>query len=171
VLFLAAFAAIVGLNVALAVVIALGAVTVAALPGLPAALRGALGFRLGPETASLATAISLLTANAKPAGLLLLGALAARDRLIRPIFDVLLAALLATNMALIGAALGAYGPRLVPWLVHLPVELAALAIPAGTYLHARRARLRPCVLLATAALTGAALLIAALVETYLTPHL
>ena len=155
---------------AMAGMIAVSALLVAALPGAPTAVRATLAFRLQPQVVTLADAVSLAATNAKAAGLVLLGALAARDRVTRTVFDVLLTVLLAGNMAIIGAALGAYGPQLLPWLVHLPLELAALAVPAAAYVCARSARLRPCRLLATTALTVALLAVAALVETYLTPH-
>jgi hypothetical protein len=152
-------------------VITLSALLVAALPGAALTVRDALGFRLQPQAAGLADTVDIATANAKVAALALVGALLARDRIARAGFDVLLTVVLTGNMAVIGAALGAYGPQLGPWLVHLPLELAALATPAGAYLQARRTRIRHLALLTIAALTCALLAVAALAETYLTPHL
>jgi hypothetical protein len=157
--------------IALTAAVAASALLVALLPGAPAALRATLAFRLQPEPASIVDAVGILAANAKAAGVLIAGAALVRGRTSRLIFDVLLTAMLAGNMALVGAALGAYGPDLMPWLVHLPLELAGLAVPAGAYLHARRAGPCPHVLLATTAFAGVLLTVAALVETYLTPHL
>jgi hypothetical protein len=74
------------------------------------------------------------------------------------------------NGIVVGAALGAYGHRIVPYLPHLPIEWAAVALGAGTWFaHTRRPfTQRQGNTLTVALLT--AVLLAAGVELYLTPH-
>jgi len=51
--------------------------------------------------------------------------------------DGLIGAQLTVHGATVGAALATW-PELVPWLPHLPAEYAAIALPAGAWIAARR---------------------------------
>jgi hypothetical protein len=86
----------------------------------------------------------------------------------RTIFDVLLAAPVASSVVVVGAGIGAYGEPMVRALLpHGPVELAAFALTLTLYLDARRVRRPLAQLLAPAAAATALLAAAALLETYL----
>jgi hypothetical protein len=88
----------------------------------------------------------------------------------RLVIDVLLTADLLAQTAIVGAAFGAYGSRLLAFIPHLPLEWLALAISTSVWLAARRGAV-PLVELATAgAASAVALLVAGAVETYATPH-
>ena len=73
------------------------------------------------------------------------------------------------NGAQIGAALAAYGPRLLPYLVHLPLEWLGLACGAATWLVARGRAPTRTTLTALAAAATLAMVAAALLEVYGTP--
>jgi hypothetical protein len=89
---------------------------------------------------------------------------------VRRLVDVAVALGLAVNLLPVGAALGAYGPRLVPFLPQLPLELyATTAGPACWWLCSRRA-LGNRALAAVAGSTLLTLLIAAGLETWGVPH-
>ncbi len=102
---------------------------------------------------------------------LLLGVLGAqRHSPPRRVADIAVLASLAANVLAVGLALGAYGPRLLPYLPQLPLEWAGLALGASAWLTSRRRALRlkealTVLLLLTAALAGAATL-----ETLAVPH-
>ena len=84
--------------------------------------------------------------------------------------DTLLGLAVAANVALVGAALGAYGTRMaVAMLPHGPLELAAFATALALYRDARRGPLPAPLVLLVAAGCLAALAMAALVETFLVP--
>ena len=104
------------------------------------------------------------------AGVLLCAELVPRlARRSRHAVSALLATVLMLNAAAIGTALAAYGARLLAATrLHLPLELAALALAGGTYLHALRQPLQPLALTLVGASCLALLLAAAAVETYLT---
>ena len=71
-------------------------------------------------------------------------------------------------MASVGVAIAAYGGRLLAETrLHLPLELAGLALAGGTYLQALRQSLRPVALALVGTSCLALLLGAAAVETYL----
>lgn len=87
--------------------------------------------------------------------------------LLRGVTDSVLALEVALNTIVVGAALGAYGTRmLAAVLPHGPIELAAFALALALYVRARRARLsrRHIAAVATACVSGLAL--AAALETF-----
>ena len=84
--------------------------------------------------------------------------------------DTLLALVVAANVALVGAALGAYGTRMaLAMLPHGPLELAAFATALALYLDARRGPLAIHTVLAVAGGSAGALTAAALAEVFLVP--
>lgn len=122
--------------------------------------RGWLGFGFDPPPATAATALQTLRANAALATLALLDALslsqlragsrAAPELGTTPLviaragFDLLIAAIAALNVCVVGLALGAYGPRMARALApHAPVELAAFSLALAAYWMARRQELAP----------------------------
>jgi hypothetical protein len=128
--------ATVGIGALAAAVVRIGA--------LSAGLRADLGLQLRgwPRTPLAAGVIA--AHNAKLVlGVVVCAAFApGAHRAARAAVEVVFAATLAGNAALIGAALGAYGARLALLLaLHLPLELAATSIAGGVYLTARRAPL------------------------------
>jgi len=139
--------------------------------GAQAPLRAFLGFGFDgvPQTPGQAVAIAAHNV-ALAAGPLLAAANGPRLRAIQVGVEILLGALLITNSALIGLALGAYGGRLVGAVaVHLPLELAAFSLAGGTYLAAIARPLRRRTLTASAAGCAVLLATAAVAETYLPP--
>jgi hypothetical protein len=124
----------------------------------------------GDRGGSLTETLSILTTNARMAGVTLAAALLLRAvREWRPIFDAVLGLLYAFNASVVGLAIAEHGPAIVPWLVHLPIEWAAFAITAGAYLQARRAPLPWSLLTRYAVAAAAALILAAVVEGYALP--
>jgi hypothetical protein len=91
----------------------------------------------------------------------------ARPRLVG---DALVLTTLVVNTAPVGAALGAYGVALLPYLPQLPVEWAALALGASGWLIQRRRPLTPLEGLVLFAATVALVLGAAVIETVAVPH-
>lgn len=146
------------------------AAVVGCVPGLAGATRDALGLALRPHPGSLEQAATILATNARATALIFIAAaVAARLRPLRAPLDAWVIATLALNAMLVGAALGAHGTDAVPWLVHLPLEWAALARTATHYLHARGRRRRASTARSAAAV-AALLVAAALVESYATPQ-
>ena len=130
------------------------------IPGAASVARDAFGFRLEkPDPGSLREAARYFGANVRVVTAVLLMAWA-RGRLgsLRYVIDGAVAIIIVSNGALVGAALGAYGLRTVPWLVHLPAEWAALACVLATYAGTSPAT--STAMFATAA-AGANLLLAA----------
>ncbi len=80
---------------------------------------------------------------------------------------MLIAGVIAANVLVIGAAVGAYGTRMV-WamLPHGPVEVAAYALALALYLQGRRRPLPPHRLAGTITASVVLLAIAALLETF-----
>ena len=151
-----------------ATTLAIGAV-VAAVPGLSASTRDALGLALEPHPGSLGQAASILFTNARAVAFILVaGLVVAHVRWLARPLDAWVALTLALNATLVGAALGAYGRTALPWLVHLPLEWTALAISATEYLRVRKGddRLRA----RRAAVVLVLLVIAAGLESYATPQ-
>jgi hypothetical protein len=104
---------------------------------------------------------------------LLLGVIDAhRHRLSRRLADMLLLGCLTRNVLWVGAALGTYGARLLPYVPQLPLEWAGLALGASAWLVQRR---RPLSVplherLVWLGLTAGVLLLAAVLETVAVPH-
>ena len=81
--------------------------------------------------------------------------------------DTVLALAVAGNAILVGAAVGAYGTRMIAAVLpHGPLELFAFAMALALHLRAHRGPLEARPILATAAGCLAALALAALLETY-----
>jgi hypothetical protein len=165
--------------VALLVVIALVAVVVrVAAAGL---VRGWLDFAFAGVPATVPEAARIFAHNAGAmlgiGGLLLIAQLAARrregpartQRYLQAAGELLLAGLIAANLAVVGAALGAYGTRMIrAVLPHGPVELAAFALATALYLQGRHRPLAVPHMLATGTASLALLAIAALLEALIT---
>jgi hypothetical protein len=147
---------------ALSTAVALAAV-IRALGAAPAA-RHALGFSF----AGKARALDIATTNMRLVAAILFAAYAVRElpRLRLPL-DAALVVLLVLNLATLGLALAAYGPRTLQALIlHGPVELAAFAIAGAAYLAARQRDLPGRTLLRVIAATGALLVAAAVIEAH-----
>jgi Stage II sporulation protein M len=81
--------------------------------------------------------------------------------------DTVLALSVALNTLVVGAALGAYGARMVfAMLPHGPVELATYALALALYLRGRRHRVPARHIAAVGAACTAGLALAALLETF-----
>jgi hypothetical protein len=148
-------------------------------PALAAAGRRLVPLALAPGHPTLSQAAVILAANLRAVALPLLGAVALnavrarRPRAIdvRALLDVLLGLSVAANALLLALSLGGYGVgRLAPWLPHVPIEFAAMAVALATYLAARRRPVSAAQLAVGAGLSGALLAVAAVLETYGTPH-
>ena len=141
----------------------------AAAPGAAEAARDALAFELQPYPGSLDEAWVIALTNARVVAAVLLAALAvAFAPLVRCFADIAVALILIPNIGLVGVAAGAYAHDAPRWLVHLPLEWAALACALASYMTERegapgRDRSGPV------AATGL-VVAAALAETYLTPQ-
>lgn len=108
-------------------------------------------------------------------GLLLVVQLAVRNpagpgraqRTVRAVGELLLAGLVAANVLVVGASLGAYGTRMArAMLPHGPVELAAFATALALYLQGRRRPLPARQLLMTGGVSVLLLAAAAALETF-----
>jgi hypothetical protein len=84
--------------------------------------------------------------------------------------DATVALAVLINTGIVGAALGVYGAALLPYLPHLPLEWGGLAAGAAGWRVARREGSSARARLLLAVLAGVALLAAALLEVYATPH-
>jgi hypothetical protein len=135
------------------------------------AARGLLGLRLSPAAApTLLAAAALAVHNLPVCGWPLLLAVGdAPGHKWTPGGHALVAAALMANAALVGAALGGYGTRLLPFIPQLPLEWLALAAGAAGWL-APRARYNRRARLIAASVVVSAALAAAVVETYAVPH-
>lgn len=101
---------------------------------------------------------------------LLIGVLGAHRKPVgRHVADAVLIACLSINVLPVGAALGAYGPALLPYVPQLPLEWAGLALGASAWLMQRRRALAASQGVAVAALIGIVLICAAAVETLAVP--
>ena len=102
---------------------------------------------------------------------LLLGVMGAhRHRVSRRVADTVLLACVIVNTLEVGAALGAYGVALLPYIPNVPLEWAALALGASAWLVQRR---RPLTLregFVWLALIVGVVLCAATLETVAVPH-
>ena len=142
---------------------------------LSVAVHHLLGLRLDPNRNPpphighvLALAAHNIPIAAWP---LLLGVVGAqRHRLGRQIADTAVLACIIVNILPVGAALGAYGAPLLPYVPQLPLEWAGLALGASAWLIQRRRALTVREGLALLALIAGVLLCAAVVETVAVPH-
>jgi ABC-type glycerol-3-phosphate transport system permease component len=148
-------------------------------PSVAAVARSLSPLALQPSTGSGAQALSIFAHNLRVVALPLLGAAAlaglrcrprVRDTL-RGLLDAVICLSLVGNVTLLTLSLAGYGlARLAPWLPHLPVEFAALAIALDVYLTARGGgALSTRLLLVAAGACVVALALAAVIETYATP--
>ncbi len=132
----------------------------------------ALRARLHPPPApSAAGALSLLANNARAAGWPLLPCAldAGRYPVLRRLVDVTVLLGVAVNLLPVGAALGVYRVRLLPYLPQLPFELYGVTSAAAGWRASRR-RLHRRELAAAAASVLIALILAAVLETWAVPH-
>lgn len=154
--------------------ISLLAIWSATVVGAIAGLLGAGANHEAPHDALPATAATfteLIAHNAPvalwPLALVLIGWPALRG--VRLLGDALVAAQLLGHGLLVGVALASYAD-LWRYLPHLPLEWLALALPAATWLDARRRNSQPALPVGIAATACAAAMIgAAALETYLVP--
>jgi hypothetical protein len=143
--------------------------------GAKARVRGLLGLRPDPGRNAppglghiLALAAHNLPIAAWP---VLLGVLGAHHhRIAQRIADTAVAACILVNTLPVGAALGAYGARLLAYIPQLPLEWAGLAVGASAWLLQRRRPLAMAEGLMLTALTAAVLLCAGVLETVAVPH-
>lgn len=139
------------------------------------AVRGLLGLALaarGNPVPSAARAATIADHNiSTSAWPLLLGPLGARGRgWSRALSDIVLAAWLLVNAVPVGAAVGAYGARILPYLPQLPLEWSGVAVGASAWLVERRRVLSVWERMAGTGTMAAALVCAAVLETWAVPH-
>ena len=170
---------------ALAVAAGLAAVsvTVAAIVriGFAVDVRKALGFPFAGIPARPETAATILANNARLLAAVFAAVLVAQSPWLAapsarrgPLgwallagVDIVLVLAAASNALLVGAALGAYGNRmLAAVLPHGPFELAAFAAALALHLQGHRCRLAGRRVLGTGAICLALLALAATLETY-----
>jgi hypothetical protein len=137
--------------------------------------RDALGLRLQADQTPAPRLDHMFALSAHNLGVaawpVLLGVLGAHRReLTRHLADALLAACVAVNVLPVGAALGAYGAALLPYIPQLPLEWAGLALSASAWLLQRRRVLSVAEGVALTALTACVILLAATLETLVVPH-
>jgi hypothetical protein len=170
--------------IAMAATVAALAVAIVIRVGWAPAARRTLGFAFAGVPARVGTAASILAANGRLLLAVLAAVLVAQSPwlpglgarpgpvtiVLRTAIDVVLVLAVAANVGLVGAALGAYGMRmLVAMLPHGPLELAAFATALALYRDARRGPLPLRRVLTVAGGCLAALSVAALMETFLVP--
>ena len=148
------------------------AIIVASLGELGHTTRGMLDVRLDGSVLprDLRAAAGLWWRNASICGWPVLIALAPRrwrigDRVVCSV----VALTAALNAMVVGAALGAYGLALTPYLPQLPLEWLGLAAGAAPWLGGVWTRPTRAELVTIGALGGLALAAAALLEVYATP--
>jgi hypothetical protein len=169
--------------------VAVAALLLAGIGGVAAAVaaswaggaRERLGFRFAGLEPTVGTAGSILAGNVRLLAALLLAALLAQARpaatagdvvsalsvLGRAACDTLVALTVALNVLVVGAALGAYGARMVAAILpHGPLELAAYAPALSLYLRAHLCRVPRRTVIATGAWGALALTLAAALETF-----
>lgn len=145
-------------------------------PAVRGDVRSALGLRLqaASNPAPSAERVATLALHNVPIACwpVLLGVFGAHRRPRgRFVCDGLVACWLAANTIPVGAALGAYGTRLLCFVPQLPIEWAGLSLGASCWLLQRQ---RPLALRRSgelAALCAGLMLAAAFVETVVPPHL
>jgi hypothetical protein len=157
--------------------LAAGAVRVA----MAAAIRERLGYTFRGVPARPDVAIGIFAHNLRAImgvfGLLLVAQIASRatggagrvHRVTIMVGEIILVGVASTNVLVVGAALGAYGPRMVrAVLPHGPIELAAYSLALGLYLEGRRRALPAAHVAKVAALSLGLLALAAALETFVT---
>jgi hypothetical protein len=153
-----------------------GAIVAAAVAVAAAApVRGALDFGFGGVPDTLGEAWSIFVHNARVAIAVIAAAAAAnglwlqpgeRPRVLRWVADALVVVLAVANVAVVGAAVGAYGDRMVgAMLPHGPLEILGFSVIGAVYLAAR-AGLHPRDVARGAAAGLALLAVAAVLEAY-----
>lgn len=152
-----------------------GALVAINLARLGGPVRRLLELNLSPERnppPTIGHVLALLAHNLPLAGWpLLLGVVGAhRHRPARLVADTAVAGWLTANVLPVGAAVGAYGSRLLVYLPQVPFEWAALALGASAWLMERRDPLTVREGVALFALIASALLCAAVLETVAVPH-
>jgi hypothetical protein len=165
------------------VVLAFAALVAAAVAAFAAGdVRDALGFGFASVPRTLREAVTIFVSNARLMGVV--GAttlivqsawiaawgeaLGRGSRILRAVADVWLVAAVAFNVAVVGAAVGAYGVRMVvAMLPHGPPELAAYALGLTLYVRARRELLPVAVIARLAAWALGLLAVSAFLETFL----
>ena len=141
--------------------------------------RGWLGYSFPGVSPHTSVAVGIFAHNGRAIlgvfGLLLVAQLASRrpggpsrsQLLILAAGELILAGVIATNALVVGAALGAYGERMVrAMLPHGPVELAAYALALGLYVQGRSRALPAGHLARVAGASVALLALAATLETF-----
>lgn len=153
----------------LSVVTAASAAIVATVPGLAPCVRTWLP-RHDPRLAHNALqAASIAARNAALAGGVLIVVIGISRLGERTVGDVVVAAFALRQTTVVGAAIGAYGPDLLPYLPHLPIEWAGVAVPVGAWLRARALPLSTRQVAGLGVAIAALLTVAAVVETFCTP--
>lgn len=147
------------------------AAPIAAVPGAAHAARRRLDFAFAPTDGTPTEALALLQANGRVLLAVTVAAWAAgRAGVLRPILDLSVLLIAVVNVAIVGVAIGAYGPRSLAWLPHLPLEWGAFACALATYTHRRSSPGRLTALAVPIGAWATLLVLAALVESYLTAH-
>lgn len=150
-----------------------GAVLVTFVPGAPMIAREVLRLSLDAShnpPPSLGVVVSIAANNVLHAAWpLLLGLVGAERRwFTRRLADGAVLANLLFAGLLVGVAVGGYGTRVLPFLVHVPLEWAGIAAGSAGWVIERNKQLDGRRL--TVALTALLLLCAATAETCLVPH-
>jgi hypothetical protein len=155
------------------VMLVLAAGTALAAVGARRSVRHLLGLSLKPDPAPQVGHVLALAAHNIPivSWPLLLGVMGAhRSRVGRGVADTMVAACVFANVLPVGAALGAYGAQLLPYLPHLPLEWGSLALGASGWLVQRRVALTVREGLGLFAVIAGVLVCAAILETVAVPH-
>lgn len=144
-------------------------------PGLTRPVRQLLQARLTPSNNAPPHLehVLMLAAHNIPivAWPLLLGVIgAAEHRFTRRAADTLLVGCVCVNVLQVGAALGAYGLPLLPYLPQVPFEWAGIALGAGSWLVQRDRPLTGRERLLWLAVTAGVMVCAAVLETVAVPH-
>jgi hypothetical protein len=130
--------------------------------------RELLGLRFAPPAREPGEALQIAATNVRYVAAPLVAAWAVTSTPCpRLPLDVTLALVFVLNVAAVGVALGAYGPRALHSIAaHWPPELAAFAVAGGAYLGARRGRRAGRSLIPVALLALALVALGAVLETY-----
>lgn len=138
-------------------------------PWVAGAVRQTLALSFAGAAPSATRAVAIFAHNLPIAAwpMLLPPIGAHRSRRARRVADLLVAVSLAGNALPVGAALGVYGARLLPYLPQLPIEWAGLACGPAWWLLARRRAAAARGTAAWLAVTAMLIAAAAVVETCL----